>query len=89
MFGRWGYFVGSNLFACFPLAPRQGDLWMRLSPAEQRRALAEGGVRPHRRFAGRGWVEMDIHGAHEVDAALRWLRRAWETASRDQPDAGG
>src|SRR5499425_503264 len=55
MFGRWGYFVGDRLFACFPLRDKDHDLWIRLSPAEQARALREAGVRPHRRFAQRGW----------------------------------
>ena len=42
MFGRWGYFVGERLFACFPLRPKEHDLWMHLPLAEQRRALARG-----------------------------------------------
>src|SRR2546428_8825815 len=55
MFGRWGYFVGETLFACFPVREKEHDLWIRLRPDEQRRALAAG-ARPHRRFGGRGWV---------------------------------
>src|SRR5207247_2276467 len=60
MFGRWGYFVGETLFACFPIREKEHDLWIRLRPDEQRRALAAG-ARPHRRFrseerrVGRGW----------------------------------
>jgi hypothetical protein len=77
MFGRWGYFAGATLFACYPLRPADSDLWIRLTGADQRRALAEPGVRPHRRFAGRGWVEMDVKGADDVNRALRWLRRAY------------
>src|SRR5256884_7127353 len=37
MFGRWGYFVGETLFACFPLREKERDLWLRLSPADQTR----------------------------------------------------
>src|SRR5690242_21121523 len=43
MFGRWGYFTGDRLFACFPLAAREHDLWIRLAPEDQRRALREPG----------------------------------------------
>ena len=76
MFGRWGYFAGDRLFACFPLARKETDLWIRLAPDDQRRALREAGVRPHRRFARRGWVEMSIAEDADVDRALRWLSRA-------------
>ena len=60
MFGRWGYFMGEQLFACFPLREKERDLWIRLSPVDQARALREPGLRPHRRFAARGWIEMDV-----------------------------
>jgi hypothetical protein len=76
MFGRWGYFVGDRLFACFPLREKDHDLWVRLSPGDQARALREPGVRPHRRFARRGWVELDVLEPADVGRALRWLRRA-------------
>ena len=76
MFGRWGYFAGDQLFACFPLRDKDRDLWMRLDPADQARALREPGVRPHRRFARRGWIELTIGDEHDVARALRWLRRA-------------
>jgi Family of unknown function (DUF5519) len=76
MFGRWGYFAGERLFACFPLAPKETDLWIRLSPEDQRRALREPGVRPHRRFARRGWIELDLADDADVARALPWLRRA-------------
>jgi len=36
MFGRWGYFVGETLFACFPVREKEHDLWIRLRPDEQR-----------------------------------------------------
>lgn len=90
MFGRWGYFVDAHLFACFPLRPRDHDLWLRLAPADQARALRAPGVRPHRRFARRGWVEMDVASDDDVAAALRWLRRAHAAAGRraeDEPPA--
>src|SRR5438309_308031 len=76
MFGRWGYFAGARLFACFPLARKETDLWIRLSPTDQSRALREPGVRPHRRFARRGWIELDLVDDADVPRALRWLRRA-------------
>jgi hypothetical protein len=82
MFGRFGYFLGARLFGCYPVRPRAHDLWVRLSPGDQARALRTPGVRPHRRFAGRGWVECDVVEAAAVPAALRWLRRAYEHAGR-------
>ncbi len=82
MFGRWGYFVGETLFACFPLREKERDLWIRLAPADQVRALREGGARPHRRFARRGWVELDVLEPGDVTRALRWLRRAHAASTR-------
>ena len=38
MFGRWGYFSGERLFACFSPAQKETD------PDDQRRALREPGV---------------------------------------------
>jgi hypothetical protein len=82
MFGRWGYFLGEQLFACFPLREKEHDLWIRLSPVDQARALREPGLRPHRRFASRGWIEMDVDSPEDVSRALRWLRRAYHHAER-------
>lgn len=79
MFGRWGYFVGTRLFACFPLRPKDTDLWIRLGPEDQRRALVAG-CTPHRRMAASGWVECRVAGPRDVGRALRWLRRAHEAA---------
>jgi hypothetical protein len=76
MFGRWGYFTGTRLFACFPLRAKDADLWIRLTAVDQARALREDGVRPHRRFARRGWIELDVRSEADVPQALRWLRRA-------------
>jgi hypothetical protein len=88
MFGRWGYFTGERLFACFPLREKERDLWIRLSPDDQRRALADERVRPHRRFARKGWVELNLEGPGDVARALRWLRRAYTaaTAAPEQED---
>ena len=80
MFGRWGYFVGETLFACFPLREKERDLWVRLSPADQARALGDARVRRHRRFARRGWIELDVEGPEDRGRALRWLRSAHATA---------
>jgi len=83
MFGRWGYFHGEHLFACFPLRDRDRDLWIRLAPGDQARALREPGVRPHRRFGGRGWIELTVESDADVPRALGWLRRARAAAARD------
>ncbi len=82
MFGRWGYFSGEQLFACFPLREKEHDLWVRLSHVDQARALREPGLRPHRRFASRGWIEMDVETPDQLSQALRWLRRAYHNADR-------
>jgi hypothetical protein len=82
MFGRWGYFVGERLFACYPLREKDHDLWVCLSAEDQARALREPGVRPHRRFARTGWIEVDVRTDAEAAAALRWLRRAHARAAR-------
>lgn len=89
MFGRWGYFAGERLFACFPLRDKDHDLWIRLSPEDQARALREAGARPHRRFARQGWIELLVDSEAEAQRALRWLRRAWTAAGREAtgPDA--
>ena len=90
MFGRWGYFAGPRLFACFPLREQERDLWIQLSLADQARALADPRIRPHRRFARRGWVELDVAEPDDLNRALRWLRRAWAAAAgggKDDSDA--
>lgn len=81
MFGRWSYFVGARLFACFPLRAKERDLWIQLSSEDQARALRDPHIRPHRRFARRGWVELDVAEPADVGLALRWLRRAWAAAT--------
>jgi hypothetical protein len=86
MFGRWGYFSGARLFASFPVRDKDTDLWIHLTRDDQVRALREEGVRPHRRFAGRGWIELDVRSEDDVPRALRWLRRAW-AGSDSEPEA--
>jgi hypothetical protein len=81
MFGRWGYFAGGELFACFPLRAGDTDLWIRLDPEGQRQALSGQGVTPHRRFAARGWVECRVADPADVPRALRWLRRSYRRLS--------
>lgn len=83
MFGRWGYFVGPQLFACFPLRAKDTDLWIRLTPEDQRRALQVPGFGPHRRFAARGWVECHVETSRDVGKAIRWLRRSYEAVKQD------
>lgn len=85
MFGRFGYFVGEQLFACYPIRPRDNDLWVRLSRSDQARALATPGVRPHRRFSGRGWIECDVEDPEVLSRAFRWLRHGYEYATRSAP----
>jgi hypothetical protein len=92
MFGRWGYFVGETLFACFPLREKERDLWIRLTGADQVRALGDARVRPHRRFSRKGWVELDVEGVEDMERALRWLRRAHVAAARGavkEPETDG
>jgi hypothetical protein len=85
MFGRWGYFVGETLFACFPVREKEHDLWIRLSADDQARALRDSRIRPHRRFSKKGWIELDVGGIEDLDPALRWLRRAYTAAGRGAP----
>jgi len=92
MFGRWGYFVGETLFACFPLREKERDLWIRLTGEDQARALGDARVRPHRRFARKGWVELDVEEVEDMERALRWLRRAHAAATRGavkEPETDG
>lgn len=90
MFGRWGYFVGSELFGCYPIRAKDHDLWVRLSHADQTRALASAGIRPHRRFAARGWIECDVAAAGELPRALKWIRRGYEyVRQRRGPEGEG
>lgn len=90
-YGRWGYFVGDQMFACFPLREKEHDLWLRLTPADQTRALTDARLRPHRRFARRGWVEIDVKEPADLSLGLRWLRRAYGAATHrpeeDDPEA--
>ena len=79
MFGRWGYFVGPRLFACFPLRAKDTDLWIRLAPEDQRRALAAG-CSPHRRMSAAGWVECRVEDPRDTGRAIRWLRCSYESA---------
>jgi hypothetical protein len=55
--------------------------WPRLEPEDQRRALAAG-CSPHRRMAAAGWVECRVEDPRDVGRAIRWLRRAYESAKR-------
>jgi hypothetical protein len=80
MFGRWSYFVGPRLFGCFPLRVKDADLWIRLAPEDQRRALGASGVVAHRRLAAAGWVECTVETPRDVGRAIRWLRRGYQAA---------
>jgi hypothetical protein len=82
MFGRWGYFRDSELFGCFPLRPRERDLWIRLAPDDAARACRTPGIAPHRRMAAGGWVELRVEAPRDVGRAIRWLRRGYERLGR-------
>ena len=56
--------------------------------ADQAHALTDARVRPHRRFARRGWVETDLESADDVSWALRWLRRAYRASAQGGTEAG-
>ena len=86
MFGRWGYFVGGQLFACFPIREKEHDLWVRLSDRDQGRALGESWVRAHRRFGARGWIECDVVDPFELPRALKWVRRGYEHVRRGRSE---
>ena len=89
MFGRWGYFVGDTLFACFPVRVKEHDLWVHLTADDQKRALVDARVRPHRRFSRKGWIELDVEGPEDLGRAVRWLQRAYNAATRRPPDETG
>jgi len=79
-------FVGERLFACFPVREKERDLWIRLAHDDQRRALADSRVRPHRRFSRKGWIELDVEGIEDMGRAVRWLRRGYTAAAHGVPD---
>ena len=82
MFGRWGYFVGERLFACFPLRVKDTDLWIRLSKEDQRRALGSGAFTPHPRLGGQGWIVRHVEEPRVAGATMAWLKKAYETARK-------
>ena len=82
MFGRWGYFVGPRLFACFPLRAKDTDLWIRLSKEDQRRALDSGAFAPHPRLGGQGGVVRRVEGLRDAGSMLSWLKKSYETAKK-------
>jgi hypothetical protein len=80
MFGRWGYFVGPRLFACFPLRAKDTDLWLWLTREDQRRAIDSGAFTPHPRMGGKGWVVCHIDGLRAAGRTLSWLKKSYENA---------
>jgi hypothetical protein len=84
MFGRWGYFIGDDLFACFPVREKDHDLWIRLAREEQAQALTDARDLPHRLFDPRGWIENELESHDDVSRAVRWLRRANRATVRRQ-----
>lgn len=82
MFGRWGYFVGPRLFACFPLRVKDTDLWVRLAREDQRRAVDSGAFRAHPRMGGQGWVVCHVEGLRAAGRTLSWLKKSYENAKR-------
>ena len=82
MFGRWGYFVGPRLFACFPLRLKDTDLWIRLTVEDQRRAVDSGVFAHHPRLGGQGWVICHIQELRAAGRAMAWLKKSYERAKR-------
>jgi hypothetical protein len=82
MFGRWGYFVGQRLFACFPLRTKDTDLWIRLTVEDQRRAVDSGVVTPHPRLGGQGWVICHVQELRDAGRAMAWLKKSYERARK-------
>jgi hypothetical protein len=82
MFGRWGYFVGPRLFACFPLRVKDTDLWLRLSHEDQNRAIGSGVFAPHPRLGGQGWVVRRVEALRDAGATVSWLKKSYETAKK-------
>jgi len=82
MFGRWGYFVGPRLFACFPLRVKDTDLWLRLSKEDQRRAIDSGAFAPHPRLGGQGWVVRRVEELRDAGSTVSWLKKSYETAKK-------
>lgn len=82
MFGRWSYFVGPRLFACFPLRLKDTDLWIRLAKEDQRRAVDSGAFAPHPRLGGQGWVVRRVEELRAAGSTISWLQRSYETAKK-------
>jgi len=82
MFGRWGYFVGPRLFACFPLRAKDTDLWLRLSREDRRRAVDSGAFIPHPRMGAQGWVVCHVVDLRAAGRTLSWLKKGYENARR-------
>jgi len=82
MFGRWGYFVGPRLFACFPLRTKDTDLWIRLTVEDQRRAVDSGVVTPHPRLGGQGWVVCHVQELRDAGRTMSWLKKSYERAKK-------
>ena len=80
MFGRWGYFVGPRLFACFPLRAKDTDLWIRLTREDQRRALDSGVFTPHPRMGAHGWAICRLEGLRDAGRTLSWLKKSYAAA---------
>ena len=82
MFGRWGYFVGPRLFACYPIRIKDTDLWVRLAREDQRRAVDSGAFTPHPRMGSQGWVVCHVEGLRAAGRTLSWLKKSYEHAKR-------
>ena len=82
MFGRWGYFAGEQLFACFPLREKDTDLWIRLGPERSGAGAARAGAAAAPPLRG-ARLDRDERGdARRRLPRARWLRRAYHNAER-------
>src|SRR5206468_932676 len=70
MFGRWGYFVGETLFACFPVREKEHDLCWRPWPVVWS-AVIVGALSALAVGLVIGVIGFSV-GAHEVSKAATW-----------------
>jgi hypothetical protein len=78
MFGLAGFYRAGTIFAALPrtrAVETPSSILLKLPGVRHRRLRAGGGP-------GRQWVTFELADADDVDAALRWLERAYTAAGR-------
>ena len=79
MFGMTAFYHGPNIFAALPKtkAPRTArSLIFKLPGVSDVRLTPGGGPGP-----GSGWVTFELESSNDINEALVWLERAYETNS--------